>query len=334
MEPGRVGDVNHVELFAGGCLGALAHQRLLGHRTLLYVERDEYCQRIIRARIRDGSLHDAPIWDDVRTLRSDNPECGEFLDAVRACRPLVVSGGFPCQPFSAAGKCKADADERNLWPDTLRVIDELRPDYAFLENVPGLLSCMDNDPTDPRRYFGTVLGDLAEIGFDARWTVLSAADVGANHRRARLWILAYANADGFSGCEELHGDTQDRREVQRGNDADGFRDDVPDAASVRRERRMRREESSEPEEERQLLVAQGHGASVDDSNSVRRLPSQDEVRSGRHAALDASWWQTEPDVGRVVDGSSTRMDRVGRLRALGNGQVGACVYAAWRELMG
>ena len=141
-------------------------------RNLAHLSETE--QRVIRARIRDGLFDDAPIWDDARTF--DGVPWRGLVD--------VISAGFPCQPFSVAGKRRGEDDPRNLWPDTLRIIREVRPSYAFLENVPGLLA--------GHGYFGRILGDLAEAGFDAEWIVLSAADAGANHLRKRLWILAYS----------------------------------------------------------------------------------------------------------------------------------------------
>jgi len=103
----------------------------------------------------------------------------------------VVSAGFPCQPFSVAGKQKGEGDERNMWPATIEIIKRVRPRYCLLENVPGLLSIQVDDGTDDaRRYYGDILRDLAEAGYDAEWQVLSAADVGARHKRARLWIRA------------------------------------------------------------------------------------------------------------------------------------------------
>ena len=126
----------------------------------------------------DGALHTAPIFDDVRTFDA-LPWRG---------RVDVVTAGFPCQPFSVAGRRRADSDERNGWPDTARIIREVRPRFALLENVPGLVA---------HPYFGTVLGDLAESGFDAEWDCFSAASVGAPHIRDRLWILAYSKESGF-----------------------------------------------------------------------------------------------------------------------------------------
>lgn len=162
--------MNELSLFSGAGGGCLA-SKLLGHRIVGYVEKEEYCKSVLRARIKDGMLDDAPIFDDVRTF--DGLQYRHRVD--------LVSAGFPCQPFSVAGKRAGENDERNMWPDTLRIIREVQPKYAFLENVPGLLTS---------GYFGIVLSGLAKSGFDARWKVLGAADCGAPHIRKRLWILA------------------------------------------------------------------------------------------------------------------------------------------------
>lgn len=176
--------MNELALFAGAG-GGLLGSKLLGWRTVCYVELDPYCVEVLKARIRDGYLDDAPIWDDARTFD------GRLWDG---CVDIVTAG-FPCQPFSVAGKRLGSADERNLWPDTIRIIREVGPSYVLLENVPGLLAW------DGGSYFGKILGELAESGYDARWRVLSAAEVGAPHRRDRLWIVANRQGD---GCAREH----------------------------------------------------------------------------------------------------------------------------------
>jgi len=93
----------------------------------------------------------------------------------------LLTAGFPCQPHSIAGRRGGAADERNLWPDTFRLIGEMEPGYVILENVPGILT---------NRYAGTVVGQLSEIGYDCQWRIVSAAHVGAPHRRERWWCLA------------------------------------------------------------------------------------------------------------------------------------------------
>lgn len=165
-------NLRELSLFSGaggGLLGSL----LLGWRTVCCVEWNEYCQSVLRQRMRDGWLDDAPIWDDVRTF-DGRPWRG---------RVDVLTAGFPCQPFSVAGKQGADKDERNMWPDTARIIREVRPPLALLENVTGLTSGRHG-------YFGRVLGDLAESGYDAVWDIVPAAAADAPHRRERVWVLA------------------------------------------------------------------------------------------------------------------------------------------------
>ena len=145
-------------------------------RTVAYVEIDGYCQKLIQQRIKDGHLDDAPIYSDIHAF--DGKECRGLVD--------LVTAGFPCQPHSTAGKRLGAADDRNLWPDTLRVIREVGPRYVLLENVPGLLA---------NGYAGTVVGELAESGYDCRWELVPAAAVGAPHLRWRWWCLAYSNTE-------------------------------------------------------------------------------------------------------------------------------------------
>ena len=159
-----------LHLFAGaggGILGDL----LLGHQPICAVEINEYCQQVLSARQKDGRLPWFPIFADV--TKFDGKPWRGIVD--------MVSGGFPCQDISSAGKGAGITGERSgLWREMARIIGEVRPQYAFVENSPALLT----------RGLGVVLSDLAKIGYDAKWTVLGAADVGAPHQRDRIWIRA------------------------------------------------------------------------------------------------------------------------------------------------
>jgi len=168
--------VYELSLFTGAG-GGLLGTHLLGWFPVGYVEWNDYCQRVIAARIRDGILPNAPIFGDIRAFISEG-YAASYTGLVD-----VITGGFPCQPFSTAGKQLGADDERNMWPETIECIRIIRPRYAFLENVSGLLT---------NRYFGVILGDLASAGYDARWCVLSACTVGAPHTRERLFIVADA----------------------------------------------------------------------------------------------------------------------------------------------
>src|SRR6185369_6209630 len=140
------GEMWHLDLCSGIGAMALGIQRA-GYRTCCYCEIERYCQQVLVARMRDGSLHGAPLWEDIRDF-DGRPWAGVDL----------LSAGWPCQPHSLAGKRKGAADDRNLWPEVIRLIREIRPRACLLENVPGLLT------SDGGRMFGRVLGDLAECG--------------------------------------------------------------------------------------------------------------------------------------------------------------------------
>jgi len=201
--------MNELALFAGAGGGILG-SHLLGWRTVCAVEVEPYRRGVLLRRQRDGVLPLFPIWDDIRTF--DGTEWYGVVDCITA--------GFPCQPFSVAGKRRGADDERNLWPETIRVIREVQPQYAFLENVPGLLGS---------GYFSTILGDLAASGYDAEWDVLSAAGCGAPHRRERLWILSHAVQGGSGGtmakrkgpCARMEGNAEWHGEARDVADAIG-----------------------------------------------------------------------------------------------------------------
>jgi DNA (cytosine-5)-methyltransferase 1 len=162
--------MNELALFAGAGGGILGGH-LLGWRTVCAVEWEQYPASVLCARQNDGLLPTFPIWDDVQTF--DGRPWESIVD--------VVSGGFPCQDISAAGKGTGiDGERSGMWREMARIIREVRPRFVFVENSPMLTS----------RGLGRVLGDLASMGFNARWGVLGAADVGANHQRDRIWIVA------------------------------------------------------------------------------------------------------------------------------------------------
>ena len=159
-----------MHLFAGAGGGILA-DLLLGHQPVCAVEINEYCQQVLSARQKEGCLPWFPIFADVQQF--DGKPWRGIVD--------VVSGGFPCQDISSAGKGAGIEGERSsMWKHMARIISEVRPRFAFMENSPLLVS----------RGLAVVISDLAEIGYDCRWTCLSAAQLGANHERDRIWIVA------------------------------------------------------------------------------------------------------------------------------------------------
>lgn len=144
-----------------------------GYQVVGQCEIDPFCRKVLKKHWPDIWLH-----DDVRTLTGDivREHCGA-VD--------VICGGYPCQPFSLAGKRKGTDDERHLWPHFARIVCDLRPRLALLENVPGHLSMG----------FGDVLGDLAAMGYHAQWACFPASALGAWHRRNRLFVVAHTDCD-------------------------------------------------------------------------------------------------------------------------------------------
>lgn len=162
--------MNELALFAGAGGGILAG-KLLGWRTICAVEIDPFRSRRIMQRQNEGHLSPFPVWDDVRTF--DGRPWRGLVD--------VVSGGFPCVDITRAGKkIGIEGKASGLWVEMARIIREVRPRFAFVENAAEL----------PHRGLGRVLGDLAELGFNARWGVLGSDDVGADHMRKRTWVVA------------------------------------------------------------------------------------------------------------------------------------------------
>ncbi len=179
-----------LSIFAG--LGGLDLAfEALGYEIVAQVEYDEFCNRVLAKH-----WPEVKRYGDIRTAKFDEFE-----------RVDGIIGGFPCQPFSVAGSNKGEDDERNMWPEVIRAIRALRPGFAFLENVPGLLA---------HEYFGRILGDLAEAGYDAEWGTFRASDVGAPHRRERLFILAYASKGRFGKYSLGTGNVADAVDSGRG----------------------------------------------------------------------------------------------------------------------
>ena len=242
--------LNELALFAGAGGGILGGY-LLGWRTVCAVEFDRYAASVLMARQNDGCLPPFPIWDDVRTF-DGRPWRG---------RVDVVSGGFPCQDISAAGQgAGIDGARSGLWGEMARIVGEVRPRFVLVENSPMLTS----------RGLGRVLGDLAALGYDARWGVLGACDAGAPHQRERIWIVADAEQDGWHRRPGASGDMSGRDESADGGAA------FPDAD-------RQRQQEQQPAE----------------SSAAQHATAE---RCG--------WWEAEPDVGRVAVGVAARVDRL------------------------
>lgn len=316
-------------------------------RTICYVEREAFAAAILRARMQDGSLDDAPIWSDLGTF-----------DA-RAWRGAVdlVTGGYPCQPFSVAGKRRGEDDERHLWPQVRRIIDESGSPLVFLENVPGHLHLG----------FADVLADLAALGFDAEWGLFTAREVGAPHKRERLFVLAYrerarwapgvrldidagresaTRGAGVADAEGCDGGLQllEGRSRVAGSQPRGCGEDVADTRRAERRPPTRRgcDDNRNDAEREEATGRPGERGAVlgDTDRDGLRLESVTERGCGSApfppGPSDRAGWERWiaaggplPAVRRDADGLRNRLDR---LRALGNAVVPQVAARAFAEL--
>ena len=298
--------MNELALFAGAGGGILGG-KLLGWRTVCAVEWEAYPASVLCARQNDGILPPFPIWDDVCTF--DGRPWSGIVD--------VVSGGFPCQDISAAGKgAGIDGERSGMWGEMARIICEVRPRYVFVENSPMLTS----------RGLGRVLGDLASMGFDARWGVLGAADVGAKHQRNRIWIVGNASGIRWSEGRNDHGQDDGSKPAANGQHAS----QMAYASSLRQQaqRDICKYKKKDGKGQANQLGSQGE---MDNTNGTYGERNKCLKRTfTQYTNIDSpSWWQSEPNVGRVAHGVAARVDR---LKAIGNGQVPAVAATAWSIL--
>jgi len=299
--------MNELALFAGAGGGILGGH-LLGWRTVCAVEYDRYARSVLIARQNDGTLEPFPIWDDVRT----------FDGRAWRGRVDVVSGGFPCQDISAAGKGKGITGERSgLWSEMARIVGEVRPRFVWVENSPLLR----------RRGLGLVLLDLAKMGFSARWGIVGAHHAGAPHKRDRIWVLGW---DAYRGDESEIGEVQAIDKAAYASGASALADANGAGCEAQRLRAVGSGEAGQAclcGRDGELADAGGIGGDMAYAYRERSEEQWREMQSRFNSKT--GWWDAEPDLGRVADGVAARVDR---LRCIGNGQVPAVVRLAWEAL--
>jgi len=257
-----------LDLFAGiGGFALGAEWAGLKFDKHFFSEVDSYAISVYRNR-----FPDAISLGSICDIKGSDLPAGEW----------TIAGGFPCQDISVAGKgAGLDGGRSGLWFEYARIIGELRPRFAIMENV-GALTIRGLD---------RVLGSLAEIGYDAEWQDIRASDVGAPHRRERIWIVAYPASIRMERCKTEFGKQRKRKTLRRAFGVCEAQKEMADASDKRNVRRNGELESTKRE-------VQGHNGSA--ANGGRK------------------WWSVEPDVGRVAHGIPSRVDR---LKCLGNSIV-------------
>jgi len=274
--------LRELALFAGAGGGILGGH-LLGWRTIAAVEYNAYARSVLLARQNDGTLPSFPIWDDVRTF--DGRPWRSLVD--------VVSGGFPCQDISVAGTgAGLDGERSGLWSEFHRIIGEVRPRFAYIENSPMLVS----------RGLDRVLCDLAAMGYDAEWGIVSTDDTGGVHLRERMWIK-----------------TTDTTQLQRNGSADNREYGECKISELGNDIGTANNSN--------LRSKRGEGIIKEKIYRFSRFPWGEDVRGIEDLRKRSDL--PEPLVRRIGHDVAFGVDR---LKAIGNGQVPRVAATAWEIL--
>jgi DNA (cytosine-5)-methyltransferase 1 len=317
----------HLDLFSGIGGFSLGLEATGAFETVAFCDYDQYCQKVLRKH-----WPWVTIYDDVKELNS------ERLSANGHTEVDIITGGYPCQPFSIAGRQKGEQDPRHVWPEMFRLVKELRPTWVIGENVSGHI----------KLGLDTVLENLESEGYATRAFSISASSIGSNHQRERVWIIANTNELGWDNW------IYNREERQVSNDKER---DIEESESERDRRIDRIRQTSEAVEdtrrtqwpwsffqnqdedetregyadqfERSSGTSESDVADTEvpdtDSEGLARRRSECELREGQEEGEIgwSQWWQSEPNVGRVANGIPKRVDR---LKSLGNSLVPMIPY--------
>jgi len=294
-------------------------------KTIAFVEKDKFCRQVLQK-----NFNNIPIEEDIRNVRGERYKAD------------IITGGFPCQPFSVAGKRKGTDDDRYLWDETIRVVAECKPRWFIGENVEGIINI--NNGLVLRQ----VQTDLEEQGFQVQCLVIPASGIGAWHQRKRVWIIA-TNANNY-GSYRSQGDAT-KQSCNEQEDRLSFRDDkdVPNSNTNLRKWRgaefksgddrewgfcSKKEEQARDDIRSKIIGcdavfgkenvthsnsegSQGHGLSTDMETEQRQILTEGSIEEQQ------SWWQTQSKICGVPHGISTTMDknRANRIKSLGNSIV-------------
>jgi len=289
--------VQVLDLFSGIGGFSLGLKRA-GMETIGFCEIDPFCRKVLAKHWPDVTVH-----TDIRRLDGKDYKG----------RAEIICGGFPCQPFSQAGKRRGTEDDRHLWPEMLRIISEVRPTWVIGENVIGIVK-MELD---------SILSDLEGEGYQTRAFIIPACGIDAPHKRDRVWIIAHANSEGESDGPINEGPRPRQLELMADPNS-GFSTVTQQAVQAGRA----------------TIISSSKDVAYSESERVQRLWSSGEQKphtyGGQKLSLCGSerprpaYWEAEPGMGRVVDGIPNRVDRI---KGLGNAVVPMVVEVIGNAIM-
>ena len=281
----------HLDLFSGIGGFSLGLEATGEFETVAFCDYEKFPQQVLKKH-----WPSVPIYNDVKELNEE----GLRTDGINKID--IITGGYPCQPFSVAGKQKGEQDPRHVWPEMFRLIKELRPTWVIGENVSGHI----------KLGLDTVLENLESEGYSTRTFSISASSIGANHKRERVWIIANKNVE----------DSRSRGgRIQSTGDQEGIRSGTFEETkwSSDTDTTSRPSEGTETMADTESISRNEHEINTGNGKS----PSQEVFGNRDGISNGSSWWEVEPNVGRVADGLPDTMDR---LKAIGNSLVPQIPY--------
>jgi len=281
--------LKHLDLFSGIGGFSLGLEATGGFETKAFCDIEEYPRQVLQKH-----------WPHVKQYKDIKELNYERLKADGIDSIDIITGGYPCQPFSVAGRKKGEEDPRHLWPEYFRLVKELRPTWVIGENVSGHI----------KLGLDTVIEDLESEDYSVRPFSISASSIGANHQRERIWILAHSRRSQWPRAE-LRGENENETRKENANQFErSSSTSEVDVANTNNERLQRQWQSR--------------------NQFTPRFNSSRESSEEGQRTVGQGWWESEPNMGRVAHGIPKRVDR---LKSLGNSLVPQIPYYIGKTIL-
>ena len=281
--------LQHLDLFSGIGGFSLGLEATGGFETKAFCDIEKYPRQVLQKH-----WPHVKQYEDIKELNYERLKA-DGIDSID-----IITGGYPCQPFSIAGRQKGEQDPRHLWPEYFRLVKELRPTWVIGENVSGHI----------KLGLDTVIEDLESEDYSVRPFSISASSIGANHQRERIWILAHSRRSQWPRAE-LRGENENETREENANQHQ--RSSSPssfDVANTNDERLQRQWQSR--------------------NQFTPRFNSSRESSEEGQGTVGQGWWESEPNMGRVAHGIPKRVDR---LKSLGNSLVPQIPYYIGKTIL-
>ena len=316
----------HLDLFSGIGGFSLGLESTGGFETVAFCEIEKFPRKVLKK-----------YWPHVKQYKDIKELTNEQLETDGIIPIDIITGGYPCQPFSVAGNQLGEKDKRHLWPEMFRLVKECRPTWVIGENVSGHI----------KLGLDTVLEDLESEGYSTRAFSISASSIGANHKRERVWVVGHSQHNGSSSStkrrsfEETSNNNQERKNEAGELAGAGRSNGGADVENTRRTLRQGSFFGEENENEtgqedayqfERSSSSSGNGISNTDSQRLQGLGAERELRESQEERSFGweRWWKFEPNVGRVAHGIPKRVDR---LKGLGNSLVPAIPFIIGNSIL-